>query len=49
VANRTFANLDALAAVLVARCRTLVADRWTIKAHTRHHWWAKECRRITHR
>ena len=44
VANRTFADLDALETVLVARCRTLRADRRTIKAHTRYHWWPHERR-----
>jgi hypothetical protein len=41
VANRPFADLDELEAVLVARCRTLRADRRTIKAHTRFHWWPR--------
>lgn len=44
VANRTFADLDELEAVLVARCRTLRADRRTIRAHTRYHWWPRERR-----
>jgi len=44
VANRTFADLDALEDVLVRRCQTLAADRRTIKAHTRFHWWARERR-----
>lgn len=39
VANRTFADLDALEAVLVERCQTLRADPDTIKAHTHYHWW----------
>lgn len=39
VANRTFADLDELERVLVERCRTLRADRTTIRAHTRFHWW----------
>jgi hypothetical protein len=38
VANRTFADLDALEAALVARCQTLRADRRTVKAHTCYHW-----------
>lgn len=45
VANRTFADLDALEDVLVTRCQTLRADRPTIKAHTRFHWWPRERRR----
>lgn len=44
VANRTFADLNALEEVLVDRCRTLRADRRTIKAHTRYHWWPRERR-----
>lgn len=40
VANRTFADLDDLTDVLVARCQALRADRRRIKAHTDHHWWA---------
>lgn len=39
VANRSFANLDALEAILVERCQTLRADRTTIRAHTHFHWW----------
>jgi hypothetical protein len=42
VANRSFAGLDDLEAVLADRCRTLGADRRTIKAHTRYHWWPHE-------
>jgi transposase len=42
VANRTFATLDALEDVLVVRCRSLRADRRTVKAHTRYHWWPRE-------
>lgn len=44
VANRTFADLDALEAVLVPRCQTLRADRRTVKAHTRYYWWPHERR-----
>lgn len=44
VANRTFADLDALEAVLVHRCQTLGANRRTIKAHTHYHWWPRERR-----
>jgi len=39
VANRTFADLDVLEAVLVERCRTLRADRPTIRALARYDWW----------
>ena len=39
VANRAFADLDALEAVLADRCRALRADPSTIRAHTRFHWW----------
>lgn len=42
VANRTFADLDELEAVLVKRCQTLRADPATIKAHTLFHWWPAE-------
>jgi hypothetical protein len=42
VANRSFADLDALEAVLVRRCQTLRADPDTIKAHTLFHWWPSE-------
>ncbi len=44
VANRAFAGLAELEATLVERCRTLRADRTTIKAHTRFHWWPRERR-----
>jgi transposase len=44
VANRAVADLDELEAALVARCRTLEADRRTVKAHTRFHWWPRERR-----
>jgi hypothetical protein len=44
VANRTFADLNALEDVLISRCQGLAADRRTIKAHTRYHWWALERR-----
>jgi hypothetical protein len=42
VANRAFPDLDALEAVLVARCRTLEADPARLKAHTHFHWWPRE-------
>ena len=48
VANRTFADLDALEEVLITRCQTLRADRPTVKAHTKFHWWPRERRQITH-
>jgi transposase len=48
VANRTFADLDALAEVLVRRCQVLTATRRTIKAHTRYHWWPRERRPLMH-
>jgi transposase len=46
VANRAFADLAELEGVLVARCRALRADRRTVAAHTRYHWWPRERRRI---
>jgi transposase len=42
VANRTFADLDALEEVLVRRCRTLRADRTTIQDLTCYHWWPSD-------
>ncbi len=42
IANRVFPDLDALEAVLVARCRHLEADRPRLQAHTRYHWWPPE-------
>ena len=42
VANRAFPDLEALEAVLVARCRTLEADWARLKAHTHFHWWPAE-------
>ena len=44
IANRTFADLDALEAVLVERCRSLEADPARLQAHTRFHWWPQEPR-----
>lgn len=44
VAHRVFADLDELETTLVARCRTLRADRRTVKAHTPCWWWARERR-----
>jgi hypothetical protein len=42
VANRAFADLDALEAVLIDRCRALEADPARLQAHTRFHWWPPE-------
>ncbi len=42
VANRAFASLTALEAVLVERCRSLEADQERIKTHTLYHWWPLE-------
>jgi hypothetical protein len=42
VANRPFADLDALEAALVDRCRRLAADPQRLKAHTHFHWWPPE-------
>jgi transposase len=44
VANRTFADLDALEETLVTRSQTLRGDRRTVKAHTKFHWWPRERR-----
>ena len=44
VANRTFADLDALEDVLVRRCQVLAGQRRRIKGHTRYHWWPRERR-----
>jgi transposase len=42
VANRAFADLDALASVLVERCRALEEARPRLKTQTRFHWWPSE-------
>jgi hypothetical protein len=42
VANRAFADLDALETVRVDRCRTLEVDRDRLKTHTHFHWWPPE-------
>jgi hypothetical protein len=42
VANHTLADLDALEAVLVARCRTLEAAPERLAAHPHFHWWPPE-------
>jgi hypothetical protein len=47
VANRSFADLDALEAVLVERCQTLRADPATVKTHTVFHWWPEDPARST--
>ena len=39
VANRHFATLDDLDAVVAERCRSL--DAAAIKPHTAFHWWPK--------
>lgn len=39
VANRTFADLDELEAVLVVRCQTLRTEQPAIAALTHYHWW----------
>jgi transposase len=39
IANRHFATLDDLDAVIAERCRCLDAD--TIRPHTNFHWWPK--------
>ena len=42
LANRAFADLTEVEAVLVERCRRLEADRERIKSHTHFHWWPPE-------
>ena len=42
VANRTFADLDELEAVLVQRCQTLRADQPTLRAQPCFHWWPSD-------
>lgn len=44
VANQSFADLDALEAVLVPRCQELTRQRPRIKSLTRYHWWPHERR-----
>lgn len=41
VANRTFADLDALEDVLVTRGQVLATERRRVKTHTRYHWWPR--------
>jgi transposase len=40
VANRHFADLDALEDVLAERCADLIHQPAIIQAHTHFHWWA---------
>lgn len=42
VANRTFADLDALEEVLVTRCQTLRADPDPITHLTPYRWWPSD-------
>lgn len=42
VVNRAFRDLEALADVLVERCRTLRADRAGLRALTCYHWWPSD-------
>jgi hypothetical protein len=49
MANRTFADLDLLADILVTRCQTLRANRRTVNVHIRFHWWPRERHPRTHR
>jgi transposase len=42
LANRAFAGLTEVEAVLVERCRRLETDRERIRSHTHFHWWPPE-------
>lgn len=42
VANRTFADLDELEAVLVRRCQTVRAAPSTLRTQTCFHWWPSD-------
>ena len=42
VANRAFANLTELEAVLIACCRPLEAEPQHLKAHSPFPWWPSE-------
>lgn len=42
IANRAFADLDELEAVLVPRCQTVRADAPTLRAQTCFHWWPSD-------
>lgn len=48
LANRAVADLTTLTDLLADRCRVLRADRRTVKAHTRFHWWPRERRPTLH-
>lgn len=41
IANRTFANLDQLEALMAHRCRVLLERRDLIQGLTNFHWWAQ--------
>jgi hypothetical protein len=47
LANRAFADLDALEAVLVDRCRTMLATPGTLHAHTAYEWWPADLQPTT--
>lgn len=47
VANRVFADLDALEDVLVTRCQTLRAGPGPISDRTRYRWWPSDAPLIT--
>ena len=42
--NRHFATLDEVDRVVARRCLDLDADRDSVKARTRFHWWPEPCR-----
>ena len=42
--NRRFATLDEVDRVVARRCLDLDADRDSVKARTRFHWWPEPCR-----
>lgn len=42
IANRSFADLDAVEDVLMTRCQTLRADRDALRPLTRYHWWPSD-------
>jgi hypothetical protein len=42
VANRSFADLEALMSAIVPRCRTVRTDRAPIRTLTRYHWWPSD-------
>lgn len=49
VVNRSFASLDELETVLIARCRQLERQRHRIKSLTCYYWWPHERRPRTRR